>query len=168
MGATQWLVPLARAAEPAEGDGAYLIVTNPSATDTASIEVDGLGGGTRAPLAGLGTIDLAPGARQVIDLSGVADFGALSVDVRATAPVVVESRLVFGATGDFTDSLGIPVSDAVVVPPVDVVLGPDEVPTETVPPGDEDTLPEGETLPPFVTVGPDGTAPGSSDTGAGG
>jgi hypothetical protein len=104
--ATRWLVPVG--ALPA-ADVSTLIVTNPSATRSVAVSVSTVSSGQVTTLAGTTRRDvIPPRGRAGFSVPTGAKVAETSLEVTSASPVVIESRLGFGSSGQ-SSALAVPV-----------------------------------------------------------
>lgn len=116
--ATRWLVPVG-SVEAASG--AAVIVSNPSATGTATVVLRVLAGGRYEVVQGLDGVVIEAGGRRVIDLGTDAlGLRPLALEVGSDRPVTVESRFGFAEGDDFSYLVAVPVLGSLGAP-VDLV-----------------------------------------------
>lgn len=182
--AREWLVPVGGI----EGQEAMqLSIANPSVSETVTLTVEAVGEGDAAPLDDLDQVDLAPGARTVVDLSEAQGAAVLMLRVVASGPVVVGQWFAFDDPGTLSDVAAFPVTGTLVLPggevtdrgepaepiepePFDGTLPPATAPPGStagtapeVPPGTEPPAPEETTT---TTVAAETPAPTDPATGA--
>jgi hypothetical protein len=153
---TRWLSAVAGTGDTASS---MVAVTNPSATETATVTVRTFGDGATADVEGQVDVPLAPGQRLVVDLGTGPPDG--SVEVTSDQPVVVAQWLAYDSADDWSTPLGVPVVGTQSLP-VDVI-GPQVADTGVDLGGD---LPADDTLVP-LDDGSSGGGTGTSVTTAG-
>jgi hypothetical protein len=117
--ATRWLVPVGSVTG---ASGTAVVVSNPSATETATVVLRVVREGRFEVVQGLEALALAPGGRRVVDLGADAlGLGPLALEVGSDRPVVVESRFGFAEGDDFAYLVAVPVLGTVAAP--DDVVG---------------------------------------------
>ena len=95
-------------------DEGWLLVDNPSSTDSASIKLLVHGDGKVEAAEGLDDFKIEAGGQLAIDLRSLKLPAAALVELRSTAPVQVEQRLVSAAAGDYSSGPAIPDASTVV------------------------------------------------------
>ena len=92
----RWSVPLGGVAG---GPATNLSVANPASTESVTVSVRSVVGGSVSDVAGLTDIEVAPGGRVVLELAEAIDPATASLLVEASGPVVVARTTVFPETG---------------------------------------------------------------------
>jgi hypothetical protein len=103
--ATRWLATVAANSQPTS----QLAIVNPSATDTATVSVRGIGGGSVTDIPGATDLTIAPGDWVVIDLTQAGLAAGSSVEVVSDVGVVVGQWMAFAAPTDIATPVGVPV-----------------------------------------------------------
>jgi hypothetical protein len=110
--ATQWLVA---AGSTANGFAEFLVVANPSSSDSAAFSVRALVSGQLLPIDGLDAVRVLPSGRVAIDLGTRVNRPALALIVESDLPVIVERGLYRGASG-FSQTIAVPTADHASIP----------------------------------------------------
>jgi hypothetical protein len=114
--ATRWLATMAASGQPTS----QLSIANPSATETATVTVQGIGGGSIFDIVGATELPVAPGERVVVDLTQAGLGPSSSVEVVSDIGVVVGQWMSFTTPADIATPVGVPVGGTQSVP-VDVI-----------------------------------------------
>ena len=95
-------------------DEGWLLLDNPSSSETASIKLLVHGDGEVAAAEGLDDFPVEPGAQLAVNLKDLALADLAIVEVRSSAPVQVETRLVDAEAGDYSSGPAVPDAATVV------------------------------------------------------
>ncbi len=103
--ATRWIATMAANGQPTS----QLAIVNPSATDTATVSVRGIGGGAVTEIPTATDLTVAPGDWVVIDLTQAGLGPSSSVEVVSDVGVVVGQWMAFATPADIATPVGVPV-----------------------------------------------------------
>ena len=94
-----------------------VIVSNPSATEAATVTLRVLAGGRYEVVQGVDGVIIEPGGRRVIDLGADGlGLGPLGLELGSDRPVVAESRFGFADADDFSYLVAVPVRGSAAAP----------------------------------------------------
>ncbi len=167
--ATRWIATIAGNNQPVS----QLSIANPSATETATVTVQGISGGSLTDIAGAVDLTVAPGERVVVDLTQAGLGNSSSVEVVSDVGVVIGQWMTFTSPADIATPVGVPVGGTQSLP-VSIIdptvftgqeVAPD--PSATVPTTEAPLEADGDTASTSTTPSSSASSSSTSTTAAG-